>query len=167
MKEFPKTVRTPTSSLYRQVAELRKAHFLHVLGERRFERGALRWDVETYGLTYKGTLAAAIYGYVLYHEPAVPISHRERYQESVERVESSPIWSSLVNWLRWHKEREIDLSRAKVDLAYFNLTNLLVMMEHPSQVKDPSARKLVRKSKQVSNMFEEKLRTALVRKSES
>jgi hypothetical protein len=53
-----------------------------------------------------------------------------------------------------------------VDHVYFNVTNLLAMMEHPDQIQDPNLRELVRRSRQTSEMFDEKLRKALVKRFE-
>jgi len=135
IKKLPKTYRVPTASLYRKVNELYDSSFLKLLNT---ERGRAGIAVSYYGLSLKGYLAACIYAYVLFLDAKTSASVKEQtgLDKLVKNLESTPGWSLFIDFLRWHKDRNIDLSNVKIDIAYFSLTLTLSMLDHPENVTE-------------------------------
>jgi len=127
--------RVPRATLYRKVDELFESSFLEITGKRKFVRGSLAQTVYKYTLSFKGYAATIIYSYAFLLDPNVP----KRLKKDIlpkgilEAMESS-MGRIFVMLLKWHKERSIDLSRAKVGILYFNLTLVLSIMDHPQDI---------------------------------
>ncbi len=129
IKELPKADRISTASLYRNVDELVGGGFLQVMkGSARRSRGGA--TVLTYHLTLKGYLAEAVNAQCLVLERRLSANLRKRVEKIVEDLKSSPGWPVYIEFLRWNRDRQIDLSRVNVDEAYFGSTLLLALLEH-------------------------------------
>jgi hypothetical protein len=143
MRMFPKNYRVPQATLYRRVNELSENFYLDMISTKRGRAGG---PVNYYRLSLKGLLAAGIYGYALFLDSDIPISVREKAK--VERwiriFESSlgPAYDLYISFLRWHRERNVDLSKARVDMPYFSATMLLSMLDHPEIITEKQFREL-------------------------
>jgi hypothetical protein len=129
IKKLPKSDRIPTATLYRNVDELLAEGFLEEMKgyERRARGGA---TVVTYHLTLKGCLAGAIIARLLLEQKISP-ELRKRVEGMAELLDSAPGWPLFIEFLRWHKQRGIDLSRVNIDGAYFSSILWLALIEHP------------------------------------
>ena len=146
-EHLPKAYRVPRATLYRKVKELYDAHFLDLIEQREFVKGNLRGTVRYYRLTFKGYLAGFIYAYLLFIDPKTPTSLKEKVElddfgKALRILESSPSWSFVVSFLRWHKNKSFDLSFAKIDIIYFALTLGLSMLEMPESISEEDLRAL-------------------------
>jgi hypothetical protein len=131
MKKAPKSDRIATATLYRNVDELLAEGFLEEMkGYERRSRGGS--TVVTYRLTLKGYFAEAITGRLLLEEKISP-QLRKRVQEIAETLDSTPGWPLFIEFLRWHKQRGIDLSHVSIDGAYFGSILWLALIEHPKE----------------------------------
>ncbi len=135
MSGLPKSYRISTASLYRNVDELLAHGFLQVVkgSERRSRGGA---TVFSYELTLKGIFAAGINACVLFLDSKTPVSLEESVdtEKLVQNFESNPGWSFYIDFMKWHRDRRIDLSNVSVDMAYVGSTLTLAMLEHPENV---------------------------------
>jgi hypothetical protein len=146
MSKFPKTYRTPESSLYKAVDQLVADGFLQLVpGSGRKGRGGM--NVYDYSLTLKGILAAGVNTYVLYLDPKTPRILREALdtEEIAHSFESGPAWPFIIRLLAWHRDRKIDLSHTKLDMTYIGSTLALAVFEHPELVTLESLRGLASK----------------------
>jgi hypothetical protein len=130
----------PRASLYRDVDRLNEAGFLQVVDEKRFVRGSLDNPMLVYGISIKGRIAAMIHCYILSSDPKTRLKERNRAKAYLKfsGLQEFPL---LVDLLKWHREREIDLSRARIDMVYLVFTLLLAAGEHPEHVTEPDLRK--------------------------
>jgi len=142
MKDFPKAYRISRATFYRKVDELLGSFFLQPVNKREFRKGSLRETVYYYRLSLKGFLAAYIYLYVLFLDSKTPDGLKESVEKELAKFESSPGWSFMIGFLKWHKDRNVDLSHAKLDVAYFSLTLLLSMLDTPKEVSEEDLRGL-------------------------
>jgi hypothetical protein len=135
IEKWPKFYRIPESSLYKMVDQLVTDGFLQVVeGSGRRGRGGM--VVHDYGLTIKGVFAAGINAYLLFSNPNSPrsLTHSIGAKRLAQNFESNPNWSFIIDFLKWHKERKIDLSHSRVDFAYVGSTLALALLEHPETV---------------------------------
>jgi hypothetical protein len=143
MKMLPKNYRVPQATLYRRVNELSKNFFLDTVYGK---TGRAGMTVNSYRLSMKGILAAGIYAYALFLDAQIPTSVKEKsnVEQWIKTLESSlgPAWELYINFLRWHRERRIDLSEAKIDMAYFGTVVFLSMLDHPENVTEDRMREL-------------------------
>jgi len=143
MKELPKSYRVSRASLYRIVDELEKGDFIEVVNVGRMTN---RPDepVNSYGLTLKGLFAAGISAYMLFLDSKTPHTLRDRVRpdELIKALEASAGWPLYLDFLKWHRERGIDLSKAKISMAYFSSMLALSLLEHPESVTEERMRKL-------------------------
>ena len=133
--KLPKYYRVPESSLYRLVEELATRGFLQIVkGSARRGRGGMM--VHDYELTMKGIVAAGINLYTLFLDSKIPVSLKEHLDEErlVQTLESNPSWPFYLEFLRWHSDRNIDLSQVKVDIGYVGSILSLVMLERPENI---------------------------------
>jgi len=147
MKNLPKVFRVPRATLYRKVKGLYDEHFLDLIEEKEFVKGNLRGTVRYYRLTFKGYLAGFIYAYLFLIDSKTPSSLKEKvefddFNKAAGVLESSPSWSFIVNFLRWHNKKNFDLSHAKIDIIYFALTLGLSMLEMPESISEEDLRAL-------------------------
>jgi hypothetical protein len=129
MKKAPKSDRIATATLYRNVDELLAEGFLEEMKgyERRARGGA---TVVTYSLTLKGCLAGAIIARLLLEQKISP-ELRKRVEGIAETLDSAPGWPLFIEFLKWHKQRGIDLRRVSIDGAYFSSILWLALIEQP------------------------------------
>jgi len=141
VEKFPKSYRVPQATIYRKVKGLYDASFLDLVDTRR-GRGGM--PVSTYRLSLKGRIAAGIFTYVLFSDPKTPDGLKENTgaEKLVQILESSPGWALHISFLRWHRDRRIDLSEAKIDMAYFSSILALSLLEHPESVTEERMREL-------------------------
>ena len=133
--KLPKFYRVPESSLYRLVDDMVAQGFLQtVKGSARRGRGGMM--VHDYELTMKGIVAVGINMYALILDPKTPTNLKERLdtQSLAKNLESNTAWPFYIEFLRWHRDRNIDLSHVKVDFAYVGSVISLTMLEHPEQI---------------------------------
>lgn len=133
--KLPKFYRVPESSLYRLVEELVTQGFLQIVkGSARRGRGGMM--VHDYELTMKGLVAAGINMYTLFLDSKIPASLKEHLdtERLVQNLESNSAWPFYIEFLRWHRDRNIDLIRANVDFGYVSSILLLAMLEHPERI---------------------------------
>jgi hypothetical protein len=144
MKMFPKSYRVPQATLYRRVNELSENFFLDLVYAK---KGRAGMAVNSYRLSMKGILAAGIYAYALFLDAQIPTSVKEKsnVEQWIRTLESSlgPAWDLYISFLRWHRERRVDLSKAKIDMAYFGTVMFLSMLDHPENVTEERMRELV------------------------
>jgi hypothetical protein len=135
VEKLPKSYKIPQASLYRKVDGLYESCFLELLNTKIGRAGT---TVSYYGLSLKGLLAGFIYAYVLFLDSKTPANLKEHTQldELIKIFESAPGWSFFIDFLKWHRDRRIDLSRAEVDMAYFSLTLLLSILERPKDLSE-------------------------------
>jgi len=126
----------PQSSLYRKVDELHEAGFLEIVDKKEFVRGTLEKPMNLYRLSLKGSLACTIQRYAFFLDPEV----RFWATEYAKQLESMPGFPLLIAFLRWHKERRIDLSSARIDPLYRLFTTLMAMRDHPEDLPTPFLR---------------------------
>jgi hypothetical protein len=51
----------------------------------------------------------------------------------------------VVDFLKWHKDRAIDLTNARIDLTYFIFTGMFAMLPKPLNLTTPEITQLVEK----------------------
>jgi hypothetical protein len=135
VEKLPKSYRIPQATLYRRVKSLYGRHFLDLVSSR---TGRAGMAVESYRLSLKGLLACGIVAYETFLDPTIPATIKEKTQaeQLAQELESSagPGWALYLDLLKWHRERQIDLSKAKVDMLYFGFSLALSMFDHPEAV---------------------------------
>jgi hypothetical protein len=141
IKQLPKRYRIPTATFYRKFDELRGSSFLEVVGEKPGRAGL---TVIKYGLSLKGYLAAAISAYEFFLDSRTPANLEEDIgaDRLIQLVESNPAWPLFVTYLRWHRDRGIDLSNVKLDMVYFGPTLAVAILDHPEELTVERLRKL-------------------------
>jgi hypothetical protein len=143
VKKLPKNYRIPQATLYRRVNALRDRTFLDVISSK---TGRAGMTVNSYRLSLKGLLAGCIAAYATFLDPAIPATLKEKTQaEQLAQVMESavgPAWALYIDFLKWHRERRIDLSNAKIDMAYLGLVLALSMLDHPETVTEERMREL-------------------------
>jgi len=144
MQQVPKDLRIPRASLYRRVEEFRENGFLHVEETRTFAKGTLRMPINVYGLSVKGLIAADIYSYVRFLSSTTESKGSRTADHQVKRLERSQEWRFIISFLKWHRERGIDLSRARIDFMYVYVIGLLSLYERPDEIEDPVALEFLR-----------------------
>jgi hypothetical protein len=145
VKKLPKSDRISTATLYRNVDELRDGGFLEEMkgSERRGRSGT---TVQTYRLTFKGYIAEAISAHLLLLERKTSPQLGEEVERIAKGLESTPGWPVLVEFLKYHRDMEIDLSRVSIDSAYFATMLSLALSKHSpediSSIVEPSFKQL-------------------------
>ena len=153
MQCLSKRLRMSRASLYRKVEELYEAGFLVVETKREFAKGTLRMPINVYGLSVKGVIAADIYSCVL--SPSSQAAPKGKSGlGSGGKSEKSYGWPFIASFLKWHRERGIDLSKARIDFMYVYVTGLLSLYERPEEIEDPVALEFLRCARAVARESE-------------
>jgi hypothetical protein len=145
LKKLAKPDRISTATLYRDVNELKAGGFLEEMkgSERRARSGT---PVLTYRLTFKGCLAEAISAHLLLLEGEIPPQLKRRIAKIAKASDSSPGWPVFIEFLKYHRELRIDLSRANIDAAYFSSMLSLALRKYPEdmilKIVEPSLKEL-------------------------
>lgn len=137
----------PQSSLYRKVDELHEADFLEIVDKKEFVRGTLEKPMNLYRLSLKGSLACTIQRYAFFLDPEVRLKAKRIATEYAKQLESTSGFPLLIAFLRWHRERRIDLSHARIDSLYLLFTTLMAMRDHPEGIPNPFLRSFATKLK--------------------
>jgi hypothetical protein len=145
IKKLPRPDRISTATLYRNVDELRAGGFLEEMkgSERRGRSGT---TVHVYRLTFKGYLAEAISAHLLLLEGKASPQLGEEVERIAKGLESTPGWPVLIEFLKYHRDMKIDLSRVSVDPGYFGTMLSLALSTHSpediSSIIEPSFKQL-------------------------
>jgi len=151
----------PRSSLYPDVDRLHEVDFLEVVEKRLFVKGSLRKRMRLYGISPKGRIAMIIHCRILSSDRKVPKEVRERAKQYLSCFEPIREWPIYLDFLKWHKERRIDLSRARIDIWYLIFTFSMAAGEHPEHITNPILRKSAEEMNRSVKTYEREYRTLL------
>jgi len=108
--------------------------------KKEFVRGTLEKPMNLYRLSLKGSLACTIQRYAFFLDPEVRLKAKSKATEYAKQLESMPGFTLLIAFLRWHRERRIDLSSGRIDPLYRLFATLMAMRDHPEDIPTPFLR---------------------------
>ena len=151
MSDLPKSFRLPRATLYRKVGALYESGFLQVAAVREFVKGNLREHVKEYSLSIKGILTVAVHvNYLKFQTPHVEKNETNSILERFEELIGS---SMVLDFLRWHRDRAIDLTNAKIDLDYFTITSMNAMLPPTLDITKSQLKELLEKARKRVRMI--------------
>ena len=129
MERLSKKERIPTPTVYRNINSLVNAGFLTEHDHRPRTRGESEYHVEMYEISIKGRIAEAICSYLLYYHEKTSDQEKRACEEIIKNFESDRDWYMILDSLKWHANRNADLSSIRIDWKYIFLTAALWSFE--------------------------------------
>ncbi len=133
MDQLRKDERVPTPTAYRNINSLSKSGFLEKHNHRPQTRGESEQDVGTYEISVKGRIAEAICSYHLYYQKGTSEQEKNRLAALIKKFESDRHWNVVIDFLKWHADRNADLSSIRIDWRYVFLIAALRSFERERQ----------------------------------
>jgi DNA-binding MarR family transcriptional regulator len=133
MQRLSKAERIPTPTVYRNLNSLVDAGFLDKHDHRPQARGESEHHVEVYEISIKGRIAEAICSYLLYYHEKTPQQDKKAYEGIIKKFESDRDWYMILDSLKWHANRNADLSSIRLDWKYIFITAALWSFEREEQ----------------------------------
>jgi hypothetical protein len=85
-----------------------------------------------YEISVKGRIAQDICNYLLYYEETLKLE-KKALEKRIEKFESNRNWYMIIGSLRWHANRNADLTSIRIDWRYIFLTAALWYLERQEQ----------------------------------